>query len=149
MTTIPQKIANNGAESNDIELMLESFYKSKEIHFTTLTGMSMSLLHLKDNQNESHQSESTITVSTIKTQSGKPINTPISDNPSISKVERKAKLERVERRMKKNGYIIHFHSLDCDPSFLFFLLCPEIIWCDVTSHLNNKGYSLLTFLYQT
>ncbi|KAL7465293.1 hypothetical protein ACHAXS_005615, partial [Conticribra weissflogii] len=54
-----KKNANNGAESDDIEFMLESFYKSKEIHFTTLTDMPMSLLDLKDNQNESHQSEST------------------------------------------------------------------------------------------
>ena len=31
------------------------------------------------------------------------------------------------------------------PVFRLFLLCPEVIWCDVTSHSNNKGFHLLTF----
>ena len=35
------------------------------------------------------------------------------------------------------------------PVFRFFLLCPEVIWCDVTSHSNNKGFHLLTFSCRT
>ena len=30
------------------------------------------------------------------------------------------------------------------PALRFFLLCPGVIWCDVTSHSNNKGFHLLT-----
>ena len=35
------------------------------------------------------------------------------------------------------------------PSFRFFKLCPEVIWCDVTSHSNNKGFNLLTLSCRT
>ena len=31
------------------------------------------------------------------------------------------------------------------PAFRFFMLCPEVIWCDVTSHSNNKGFHLFSF----
>ena len=35
------------------------------------------------------------------------------------------------------------------PMFRLFKLCPEVIWCDVTSHSNNKGFNLLTFSCRT
>ncbi len=120
-----KKNANNGAESDDIEFMLERFCKSKEIHFTTLTDMPISLLDLKDNQNESHQSESTMSVSTTKTQSGNPINTPISDNPSIFKVKEKAKLEQVERRMKKTDILFISIAWIVIPAFHFFIYAQK------------------------
>ncbi len=31
------------------------------------------------------------------------------------------------------------------PAFQLFKLCPEVVWVDVTSHSNNKGFHLLTF----
>ena len=31
------------------------------------------------------------------------------------------------------------------PAFRLFQLCLEVIWVDVTSHSNNKGFHLLTF----
>jgi hypothetical protein len=31
------------------------------------------------------------------------------------------------------------------PAFQLFKLCPEVVWLDVTSHSNNKGFHLLTF----
>jgi hypothetical protein len=31
------------------------------------------------------------------------------------------------------------------PAFRLFKLCPEVVWVDVTSHSNNKGFHLLTF----
>ncbi len=31
------------------------------------------------------------------------------------------------------------------PAFRLFKLCPEVVWLDVTSHSNNKGFHLLTF----
>ena len=39
--------------------------------------------------------------------------------------------------------------MDDSSNILFFLLCPEVIWCDVTSHSNNKGFDLLTFSCRT
>merc|ERR1711966_366526 len=35
------------------------------------------------------------------------------------------------------------------PCLRYFLLCPEVLWFDVTSHSNNKGFCLLTFSCRT
>ena len=35
------------------------------------------------------------------------------------------------------------------PACRFFVLCPAVIRFDVTSHSNNKGFCLLTFLCRT
>ena len=35
------------------------------------------------------------------------------------------------------------------PALRFFKLCPEVVWCDVTSHTNNKGFHLLSFSCRT
>ena len=39
--------------------------------------------------------------------------------------------------------------MDGSSNIFFFSPFPEVIWCDVTSHSNNKGCDLLTFSCRT
>ena len=60
-----------------------------------------------------------------------------------------AKQERIERKLDKNDELFIAVGWIVLPAFRYFKLCPEVIWCDVTSHSNNKGFHLLTFSCRT
>ena len=53
------------------------------------------------------------------------------------------------KRITKEQYLFISIAWIILPAFRFFKLCPEVIWCDVTSHSNNKGFNLLTFSCHT
>ncbi len=52
------------------------------------------------------------------------------------------------RDMRENIYktsSFHFHQMGSNPCFAAINVMSRGVWCDVTSHSNNKGFSLLTF----
>lgn len=60
-----------------------------------------------------------------------------------------AQEEQDESRLTKNQVLFIAIAWTLAPAFRLFMLCPEVIWCDVTSQSNNKEFSLLTFSCQT
>ena len=88
----------------------------------------------------------TITISTTKNEEGEIIiNRPSEDNNVLSPVKTVAKRTQAERKIGASQYLFFLIAWVHLPIFWFFKLCPEVIWCDVTSHLNKMGYKLLTF----
>ena len=53
--------------------------------------------------------------------------------------------EREERSLHKEDALFIAVAWIVKPALKLFKLCPEVIWVDVTSHSNNKGFHLLTF----
>jgi hypothetical protein len=59
------------------------------------------------------------------------------------------KEERSERKLMDSETLFIAIAWTILPALLFFKLCPEVVWCDVTSHTNNKGFHLLSFSCRT
>ena len=90
-----------------------------------------------------------MTISTNKEEGGHVTNYDSSTLPELKDLESLAKQERIERKLDKNDVLFIAVGWLVLPAFRYFKLCPEVIWCDVTSHLNNKGFHLLTFSCRT
>ena len=90
-----------------------------------------------------------VTIPTNKEEGGHVIKYDSSTLPELKDFEALAKQERIERKLDKNDVLFIAVGWLVLPAFRYFKLCPEVIWCDVTSHSNNKGFHLLTFSCQT
>lgn len=152
-------ICNDGEKHDDTAPLLDTFKRSKEIHFKTLSNMPLSLFGVNNQQSNNpfqfinncwnevtdHKFKS-VTVSTIKHPNTEPINDPILANNKLASINEKAKIEQMERKMQKTDTLLILIAWVVLP---VFRLCPEVIWCDVTSHSNNKGFHLFTLLSRT
>ena len=87
----------------------------------------------------------TITVTTTKGFSGGIQYREMKDNPETICLSHQISEERCERNMKKEDALFIAVAWIVKPAFRLFKLCPEVVWLDVTSHSNNKGFHLLTF----
>lgn len=148
--------------NDDIANMIEGFKSSNEIMFSTLSdarptdfdddcsemdGDTSSVGTARKDGNTG--SDGTITVSTLKNDNGDVVNTPVSTIPELAPIEAIAKQERQERSLFDTEMLFISIAWLVLPMFRLFKLCPEVIWCDVTSHSNNKGFNLLTFSCRT
>ncbi|KAL7546985.1 hypothetical protein ACHAWF_010307 [Thalassiosira exigua] len=95
------------------------------------------------------ENNDTITLCTNKDDTGQINCIPVSTMPLVKDIKLVAKDERRERNLPLTDTLFISIAWVLRPAFRFFLLCPEVIWCDVTSHSNNKGFHLLTFSCQT
>ena len=68
--------------------------------------------------------------------------------PSLAEYESAAKEERVQREMSKTTTLFIAVAWMVIPIYRFSPF-PEVIWCDVTSHSNNKGFNILIFSCRT
>ncbi len=150
---------DDGEKMDDIASILNSFKNSKEIHFTTLSDMPVSLMDISGNDvthlslntsscntGNNHNINDTVTVSTTKSPNDEEAkNKPVKEIKDLASIEEKVKLEQLERNMKGSDILFISVAWIVMPAFQLFVLCPELIWCDVTLHSNNKGYSLFTF----
>ena len=132
--------------SDDIQCMIQNFQASDEIKFTTLSDVPVSKLH---NFDTSKTNAETLTISTTKDHAGSIINKSIEDDPLLAPISENAKKERVCKKMLAAQYLFISIAWLFLLAFWFFMLCPEVIWCDVTYHSNNKGFNLLTFSCRT
>ncbi len=136
--------------SDDIENLVSDFQESGKVAFTTISDVHRSeFKNLGDNDKLNKPTEATMTVSTTKTEDGTITTTSVQDNPEIAPIENIAKQTRKERRLADNQFLFIAIAWIFLPAFRFFKLCPEVVWCDVTSHSNNKGFNLLTFSCRT
>ena len=133
----------------DILRMLDDFENADEIAFTSLSDVPLSDLteslcdEWLDLRNE------TVTISTSKEEGGDVTDYDSSTLPELKDLEALAKQERIERKLDKNDVLFIAVEWLVLPAFRFSKLCPEVIWCDGTSHSNNKGSHLLMFSCQT
>ena len=87
----------------------------------------------------------TVTVCTHKQDDNNITFTEI-NNENLSQ---RAATERVERQLLPSEGLFIAVAWILKPALCFFMLCPEVVFLDVTSHSNNKGFHLLTFSSRT
>ena len=69
----------------------------------------------------------------------------INENPNTECLLDQIAEERQERNLKNEDALFIAVAWIVKPALRLFKLCPEVVWVDVTSHANNKGFHLLTF----
>ena len=138
---------------DDIDAMIDDFTSSDDIKFTTLSDIPLSVLQ-EDVPNEGDEyahlmksSQDTITMSTTKSDDGSIVATPVNtiDELQSLDLDATAKQQRSDRALSKSELMFMSVGWRVNRNFRLFLTCPEVVWCDVTSHSNNKGFHLLTF----
>jgi hypothetical protein len=143
----------NQSHNNDIECMINNFRESNEISFISFSDVPVQG-YLDgtnvDSSNDAIQSiiasKDTVTISTCKVSSSNIKFREISDiNLKNSRVSE----EREERKLNKKDGLFIAVTWILKPAFCFFMLCLEVVFLDVTSYSNNKGYHLLTFSSRT
>ena len=77
------------------------------------------------------------------------ISKKLNDDGHMADLASKVAEERVERNLSVNENLFITVAWVVKPAFRLFMLCPEVIWIDVTSHSNNKGFHLLTLSSKT
>ena len=131
--------------TDDVTRMLADFENSRSVKFTTVSDVPLSEL----SSNQSHSENGTVTLSTTKTAGGTIVNTPVADIPKLSHLADIARHARTTRKLNPSQYLFMAIAWTMLPCLRYFLLCPEVLWFDVTSHSNNKGFCLLTFSCRT
>ena len=91
----------------------------------------------------------TITMATTKLESNEMSKVPVTELQDIVPLAELAKQARHDLKMDLSDYLFIVIAWIILPVFHYFLLCPKVLWIDITSHSNNKGFSLLTFLRPT
>ncbi len=86
----------------------------------------------------------TLTMSTTKSFTGHVHYQPINESSAISTLSTQINKERTEQNLQKEEALFIAVASIVKPAFRLFKLCPEVVWIDVTSHSNNKGFHLLT-----
>ena len=69
----------------------------------------------------------------------------VNENPNTECLLDQIAEERQERNLKNEDALFIAVAWIVKPALRLFKLCPEVVWVDVTSHSNNKGFHLLTF----
>jgi hypothetical protein len=131
---------------DDIDLMMENLALSNEISFVSLSDVpvkeffdSQASPTLKCDTNHD-----TVTISTMKSFSGDVHYREINDNPDTECLLDQIAQERQERNLLNNEDVLFIAvAWIVKPAFRLFKLCPEVVWVDVTSHSNKKGFHLL------
>jgi hypothetical protein len=90
-------------------------------------------------------SKDTVTISTCKVSSS---NIKFREISNVN-LKNRVSAEREERKLNKTDGLFIGVAWILKPAFCFFMLCPEVVFLDVTSRSNNKGYHLLTFSLRT
>ena len=132
---------------NDIRQMLSTFENSDETQFTTLSSVPIDELQL--DSAITNCTTKTVTVSTTKSDNKTLLTTPVTDNPNLAGIDDKIEEACDDRKLDSNQHLFVSIAWIVIPVFRYFLLCPEVIWCDVTSHSNCRGFHLLTFSCRT
>jgi hypothetical protein len=125
----------NQSHNNDIEHMINNFKESNQEYLDGTNGYS---------SNDAFQSMianiDMVTISTYKVSLSNIKFREISDNNLLNRVSE----ERKERKLNNTDGLFIAVALILKPAFCFFMLCPEVVFLDVTLHTNNKEYHLLS-----
>ncbi len=126
---------------DDIAQMMDNMAKSDEISFVSLSDVP-----IKDYFDEisTDYNVDTLTMSTTKSFTGHVHYQPINESSAISTLSTQINEERTERNLQKEEALFIAVAWIVKPAFRLLKSCPEVVWIDVTSHSNNKGFHLLT-----
>jgi hypothetical protein len=127
---------------DDMDQMMDNMAKSDKISVVSLSDVP-----IKDYFGElsTDYDVDTLTMSTTKSFTGRVHYQPIHESSAISTLSAQISEERTERNLQKEETLFIAVAWIVKPAFRLFKLCPEVVWIDVTSHSNNKGFHLLTF----
>ena len=123
--------------------MLEDFANSDEIAFASLSDVPISELTQSLHDDRLDNRNETLTISTEE--AGEVINADSSTVPYLLDLEPFAKEKQIQRELDKNDVLFIAVAWIVLLALCYFKLCPEVIWCNITSFPNNKGLHLLTF----
>ena len=152
------KVAYLGRKANgkldstkdEIDIMMGDFVNSDEISFISLSDVSATDFFDTDAQvNSDKTPDDTVSISSFKLSPGDVRYTKIKNNTNLEGLSKQISEEREERNVGKKDALFIAVAWIVKPAFCLFKLCPEVVWVDVTSHSNNKGFHLLTFSCRT
>ena len=127
---------------DDILFMMENLVKSKDISFVSLSDVPCNEYFHKT---PISGNQTNVTISTKKQFSGAVNVDEINEDSELSCLSEQITQERCDRQLAKEDTLFIAVAWIVKPAFRLFKLCPEVVWVDVTSHSNNKGFHLLTF----
>ncbi len=132
---------NLNSPRDDIDQMMDNMAKSDKISFVSLSDVP-----IKDYFDEfsTDYDVDTLTMSTTKSFTGHVHYQPINESSAMSTLSAQINEERTEQNLQKEEALFIAFAWIVKPAFRLFKLCPEVVWIDVTSHSNNKGFHLLT-----
>jgi hypothetical protein len=128
---------------DDIDQMMDNMAKSDKISFVSLSDVPIK--DYFDVNNTTDCDVDTITISTTKSFTGHVHYEPINESSKISSLSAQINEERSERYLQMEEALFIAVAWIVKPAFGLFKFCPEVVWVDVTSHSNNKGFHLLSF----
>ena len=129
-----------------IDIMMGDFVNSDEISFISLSDVSATDFFDTDAQvNSDKTPDDTVTISSFKLSPGDVRYTKIKNNTNLEGLSKQISEEQQERNLSKKDALFIAVAWIVKPAFRLFKLCTEVIWVNVTSHSNNKGFHLLTF----
>ena len=94
-------------------------------------------------------SKGTMTVSSSQDNVGKVDHTPVTEILMIGDIPDIAHSARRARKLKFTVFLFIAVAWISLPAFLFFVICPEVLWFDVTLHSKNKEFCLLVLSCRT
>jgi hypothetical protein len=126
---------------DDIAQMMDNMAKSDDISFVSLSDVPIK--NYFDEFSTDYNMD-TLTMSTTRSFTGHVHYQPINESSAISTLSTQINTERTERNLQKEEGLFIAVAWIVKPAFRLFKLCPEVIWINVTSNSNNKGFHLLT-----
>lgn len=133
----------------DFGRMIDQFEREEDISYTILSNVPLS--DLKDlskdaaSELDGDGQNKNVTVATTKGDDGNITCKEVSSEDEIAHADNIAKEQRQERALDVTQILFMAIGFVYLPLLRFVKLCPEVIWCDITSHSNNKGFHLMTF----
>ena len=128
---------------DDIDEMMDNPSKSDDISFVSLADVPVKE-YIEDVPVLMSNTD-TCTISTSKSFTGSVTYRVIDEKSDVACLSQQIMEEREERSLYKEDALFIAVAWIVKPAFRLFKLCLEVIWVDVTSHSNNKGFHLLTF----
>ena len=134
------------AVGGDISKMISNFEENPNVHYMTLSNVPVELLKSMDELKDRPvvNEKGTLTISRRKCDNKTNIVMASDSSPELTEIDSKVMEERRERCLKPTETLFIAVAWMVVPLFRYFCLCPEVIWVDVTSHSNNKGFHLFT-----
>ncbi len=110
---------------------------------TTLSDISINeYLSTNEGSNfHNKKSNKSITISTSKNEFSVITNHLISENPNLNDLQEIATNERHDRKLDTKMVLFISIGWTTTLALQLFMLCLEVVWCDVTPHSNNIGFS--------
>ncbi len=116
--------------------MLVDFQQLNKIKFTTLSNIPINeyLSTNEDSDFHKNKSNKSITISTSKNEFGIIANDPTSEDPNLISLQVIATNEKNKRKMETKQVLFISIGWTTIPALELFMLCLEVVWCNVTSH---------------